>query len=67
VLIGDPGRADLPIDRLTKISDQSVPVTRNCQNVAAAGPDGADYDFRPAAVWTLEAPAAAAAMHVSRL
>jgi predicted nicotinamide N-methyase len=60
VLIGDPGRADLPIDRLTKISDQSVPVTRNCQNVAAAGPDGADYDFRPVAVWTLAAPAGAA-------
>jgi predicted nicotinamide N-methyase len=51
VLIGDPGRADFPSERLTKISDQSVPVTRNCQNVAAAGPDRADYDVRPAAVW----------------
>ena len=27
VLVGDPGRADLPIGRLTKISDQSMPVT----------------------------------------
>jgi predicted nicotinamide N-methyase len=53
VLIGDPGRADLPIARLSKISDQSVPVTRNCQNVAAAGPNGADYDLRPASVWAL--------------
>jgi predicted nicotinamide N-methyase len=60
VLIGDPGRADLPTDRIAKISDQTVPVTRNCQNVAAAGPNGADYDFRPAAVWTLAAPAGAA-------
>jgi predicted nicotinamide N-methyase len=51
VLVGDPGRADLPIGRLTKISDQSVPVTRNCQNVAAPGPAPADYDMRPASVW----------------
>jgi predicted nicotinamide N-methyase len=51
VLVGDPGRADLPIGRLTKISDQSVPVTRNCQNVAAAGHAPPDYDMRPASVW----------------
>jgi predicted nicotinamide N-methyase len=60
VLIGDPGRADLPIDRLTKINSQTVPVTRHCQNVAAAGRKGADYEFRPVTVWALEAPAGAA-------
>ncbi len=60
VLIGDPGRADLPTDRLTKINSQTVPVTRDCQNVAAAGHTPADYEFRPAAIWTLEAPAGTA-------
>jgi len=60
VLIGDPGRADLPIARLTRISDQSVPVTRNCQNVAAAGDKPADYDMRPASVWAFDGSVARA-------
>jgi predicted nicotinamide N-methyase len=53
VLIGDPGRADLPVDRLRKVSGQAVPVARDCQYFAAPGEKPADYDLRAAAVWTL--------------
>ena len=49
VLIGDPGRADLPVARLEKISDQAVPVTRGCQFVASV----ADYELQATAVWRL--------------
>ncbi len=47
VLIGDPGRADLPVARLEKLSARPVPVTRGFQYVAAA----ADYELHAAAVW----------------
>ncbi len=47
VLIGDPGRADLPVARLEEISRQVVPVTRGQQYVAAI----ADYELHAAAVW----------------
>jgi len=47
VLLGDPGRADLPAARLEKLSAQAVPVTRGCQHVAAV----ADYELHAAAVW----------------
>jgi predicted nicotinamide N-methyase len=47
VLIGDPGRADLPVARLARISAQAVPVTRGLQYVAAAG----DYELHAATVW----------------
>jgi predicted nicotinamide N-methyase len=47
VLIGDPGRADLPVTRLAQISAQAVPVTRGLQYVAAAG----DYELHAATVW----------------
>src|SRR5262249_3201176 len=50
VLIGDPGRADLPIARLRKISNQTVPVTRDCQYLAAS--QEAAHDLHAAAVWT---------------
>ena len=49
VLIGDPGRRDLPADRLKKLSTHAVPVTRACQYVAAG--DAADHDLQAAAVW----------------
>jgi len=49
VLIGDPGRRDLPADRLKKLSSHAVPVTRACQYVAAG--DAADHDLQAAAVW----------------
>jgi predicted nicotinamide N-methyase len=47
VLIGDPGRAHLPVDRLEKLSAQAVPVTRGLQYVAAVP----DYALHAAAVW----------------
>jgi predicted nicotinamide N-methyase len=47
VLIGDPGRADLPVARLEQISAQAVPVTRGLQYVAAAS----DYELHAATVW----------------
>jgi predicted nicotinamide N-methyase len=51
VLIGDPGRAALPVARLEKICDQAVPVTRGCQFVASV----ADYELQATAVWRLVA------------
>jgi predicted nicotinamide N-methyase len=47
VLIGDPGRADLPVARLEKLSAEAVPVTRGLQYVAAV----ADYEPHAATVW----------------
>lgn len=47
VLIGDPGRADLPVARLERLSAQAVPVTRGLQYVAAV----ADYELHAATVW----------------
>jgi predicted nicotinamide N-methyase len=52
VLIGDPGRMDLPIEQLTKICDYAVPVTKGNQYTAAAEP-GEEKDLRRAAVWSL--------------
>ena len=49
VLIGDPGRAALPVARLAKVSDQAVPVTRGCQFVSLV----ADYELQATAVWRL--------------
>jgi predicted nicotinamide N-methyase len=43
VLVGDPGRSFLPKDKLTKIADYSVPVTRELE----------DMEIKRTAVWTL--------------
>ncbi|MEH2511398.1 putative nicotinamide N-methyase [Nitrobacteraceae bacterium AZCC 1564] len=43
VLIGDPGRSYLPRDKLRRIADYSVPVTRDLE----------DADIKETAVWTL--------------
>ena len=55
VLIGDPGRPDLPTDRLTRLSAHEVPVTPLCQYVAAGSGDGSEAPVIPAAVWTFPA------------
>jgi predicted nicotinamide N-methyase len=47
VLIGDPGRAHLPVAHLRLIGAQEVPVTRGLQYVAAVG----DYELHAATVW----------------
>jgi predicted nicotinamide N-methyase len=54
VLIGDPGRADLPVDRLAKVSTHTIPVTRDCQYVAAPRPEAGEqgFDLRASTVWT---------------
>jgi predicted nicotinamide N-methyase len=54
VLVGDPGRADLPIQQLTKVHDYFVPVTRDCQHTAAETGDDEDQDIRRATVWMLD-------------
>jgi predicted nicotinamide N-methyase len=46
VLIGDPGRSYLPKNRLTKIREYEVPVTRELE----------DYDIKRTAVWSLVPP-----------
>jgi predicted nicotinamide N-methyase len=51
VLIGDPGRAHLPVTRLALIGAQEVPVTRGLQYVAAVP----DYELHAATVWRLVA------------
>lgn len=51
VLIGDPGRAHLPVARLKQIGAQEVPVTRGLQYVAAVP----DYELHAATVWRLVA------------
>lgn len=43
VLIGDPGRTYLPKDRLTKLCEYQVPVTRDLE----------DHDIKQTAVWSL--------------
>jgi len=43
VLIGDPGRSYLPRDKLRRIADYSVPVTRDLE----------DTEIKQTAVWTL--------------
>jgi predicted nicotinamide N-methyase len=43
VLIGDPGRSYLPKDKLTKLAEYSVPVTRDLE----------DAEIKRTAVWTL--------------
>jgi predicted nicotinamide N-methyase len=45
VLIGDPGRSYLPKERLTKLEEYSVPVTRELE----------DNEIKRTAVWTLRA------------
>ena len=49
VLIGDPGRADLPVARLEQLGAHAVPVTRGLQYVAALP----DYELHAATVWRL--------------
>jgi len=51
VLIGDPGRADLPTELLVRVCDYVVPVTKDRQYTAAAG-HGDEHDLRRATVWT---------------
>jgi predicted nicotinamide N-methyase len=51
VLIGDPGRADLPVDRLVRVSSHTVPVTRDAQFAGASAIDPAQQDLRIANVW----------------
>jgi predicted nicotinamide N-methyase len=51
VLIGDPGRADLPVERLVKLSGHAVPVSRDCQYVAASPDPAPGHDLRAATVW----------------
>src|SRR5689334_20756229 len=54
VLIGDPGRADLPAERLTRLGTHAVPVARGCQYVTAAREavsEDAGEEFQAAAVW----------------
>jgi predicted nicotinamide N-methyase len=54
VLVGDPGREDLPIAELRRVNDYLVPVTRDCQHTAATkGPDE-QHDLRRATVWTFD-------------
>jgi predicted nicotinamide N-methyase len=43
VLIGDPGRSYLPKEKLTKLADYSVPVTRELE----------DAEIKRTAVWTI--------------
>jgi predicted nicotinamide N-methyase len=43
VLIGDPGRAYLPKDRLTRLAEYQVPVTRSLE----------DAEIKRSAVWRL--------------
>jgi len=43
VVIGDPGRTYLPKDRLTKLCEYQVPVTRDLE----------DFDIKHTAVWSL--------------
>ena len=43
VVIGDPGRAYLPKDRLSKVCEYQVPVTRDLE----------DFDIKRTAVWSL--------------
>jgi predicted nicotinamide N-methyase len=54
VLVGDPGRADLPIQHLRKVSEHLVPVTHDCQYSAAESGTGEGYDIHRAAVWSLD-------------
>jgi predicted nicotinamide N-methyase len=54
VLVGDPGRADLPIQQLRKVGEHLVPVTHDCQHTAAETGHEQDHDIRRAAVWRLE-------------
>ena len=56
VLIGDPGRADLPVDRLEKVDSYEVLVTRDCQFFGAqpqgaSRQDASGLDLRAANVW----------------
>jgi predicted nicotinamide N-methyase len=50
VVIGDPGRADLPVDRLEKLSSRAVTVSRDCQFFGAQ-PPGGQLELRAANVW----------------
>ena len=50
VVIGDPGRRDLPVDRLEKLSSYAITVTRDCQFFGAQ-PPGGQVELRAANVW----------------
>jgi predicted nicotinamide N-methyase len=54
VLVGDPGREDLPIKQLRRVRDYLVPVTQDCQHSAAVTGGSEDHDIRRATVWQLE-------------
>jgi predicted nicotinamide N-methyase len=54
VLIGDPGRADLPVDRLTRLSRYAVPVAREAQYYTASAADDGAHDLFAASVWSLD-------------
>ena len=47
ILIGDPGRSYLPREKLRRIADYSVPVTRDLE----------DAEIKKTAVWSLSPPA----------
>jgi len=50
VVIGDPGRRDLPLDRLEKLGNYAITVTRDCQFFGAQAPGG-QVELRAANVW----------------
>jgi predicted nicotinamide N-methyase len=54
VLVGDPGRADLPVARLTRLSRHAVPVAPDCTYYTAGVADTGAHDLFSAAVWSLD-------------
>ena len=52
VLVGDPGRADLPADRLSKLGTHAVPVARGFQYVTAASREAEGHELQAATVWS---------------
>lgn len=53
VLVGDPGRADLPRARFTKLADHAVAVTCGCEYLTAAS-DQSEHDVIVGTVWALD-------------
>ena len=51
VLSGDPGRALLPANLLTKVGEYRVPVTRDCQYISSNG-DRPGLDILIGTIWT---------------
>jgi predicted nicotinamide N-methyase len=52
VLIGDPGRADLPTQQLRQVGEHAVPVSCGCEYGTSAGDSNDDIIL--SAVWTLD-------------